>query len=688
VDAEAPENLRQALVELQRLTVQISVIIVNYNVRVFLENAIVSITKALHGISGEIIVVDNASDDGSVEMLRQKFPAVGLIESKKNVGFAAANNLALKVSRGDNILLINPDTVVQEDTLRVMVRFFEENPDAGLAGCKVLNPDGSLQLACRRSIPTPWVALTKIVGLSALFPHSPVFARYNLTYLNPDAPAEVDAVSGSFMFVRRKVVDEVGGLDEQFFMYGEDLDWCYRIEQAGWKIYYTPATQIIHYKGQSARRSDIDEVKLFYQAMRIFVRKHFKHGVLSRLLLGAGIGLREWIAFMMRIAKPLRAAAVDFVFVNVSLLVGELIWFGDFFRFPSYAYPVTVTVPWLVIALTMYSLGVYTTRRLSISRAASSVIIGYVILSALTFFFKQYGFSRMVVLLSGAFNLLVLPGWRFLAVAVLPSPGRRQGSLFGRRTIIVGVGTSGQEVLKKLRARVDDGYDVVGFIDSDRKRVGEKVSGVEILGSIDNIGKVIQEQKASEVIFSSDCLSYADILSVIGRSGNKTVNYRLVPNSLEVIIGKTHIDQLDDIPLLDIEYNIDRLSNRLGKRLFDMLGSLILMMVVYPVARFRSGSKDPAGKFQKNILLVPKVLSGEMSLIGPPAMSVSQPENGLIGSGVWWGKPGLTGLVQINDRDDLTNEEIVRYNLYYAKNQTLLLDLEILFKSFSRILKG
>jgi len=141
VDAEAPENLRDAFVELQRPPVQISVIIVNYNVRAFLENALVSITKALDGLTGEIIVVDNASDDGSVEMLKQKFPGVTLIVSERNVGFAAANNLALKVSRGDNILLINPDTVVQEDTLRVMIRFFEENPNAGLAGCKVLNPD-------------------------------------------------------------------------------------------------------------------------------------------------------------------------------------------------------------------------------------------------------------------------------------------------------------------------------------------------------------------------------------------------------------------------------------------------------------------------------------------------------------------------------------------------------------------
>src|SRR5712692_2988311 len=165
---------------------QLSIIIVNFNVRPFLESALVSIQKAMKGIKGEIFVVDNASDDGSVEMVKSKFPKVVLISSAKNLGFAAANNLALRRARGRYILLINPDTIVQENTLRTMIDFFEQNHDVGLAGCKILNPDGTLQLPCRRSFPTPWVAFTKITGLSALFPNTKMFGRYNLTYLNPN----------------------------------------------------------------------------------------------------------------------------------------------------------------------------------------------------------------------------------------------------------------------------------------------------------------------------------------------------------------------------------------------------------------------------------------------------------------------------------------------------------------------
>jgi len=655
---------------------------VNYNVKVFLENSLISIQKAMEGIQGEIIVVDNASDDGSVEMVRQKFPAVKLIANKENVGFASANNQAIKEARGEYLVLLNPDTVLQENTLKVMMDFLDKNPEVGLAGCKILNPDGTLQLACRRSFPTPWVAFTKVVGLSNIFPRSHIFGKYNLAYLDPDKTYEVDAVSGSFMFVRRRAIDEAGLLDEQFFMYGEDLDWCYRIKKAGWKIYYVHSTQVIHYKGESVRRSNIDEVKLFYEAMRIFVKKHFAQGLFSDLFLRLGIGIREWIAFMGRIAKPMRAVIVDFILINLSLLLGEFIWFGKIFHYPSYAYPVVIIVPAFVVIITMYFFGVYTRHKLSIISTINSVILSFIILSAMTFFFKQYGFSRMVVIISGFLNFIFLPGWRIIVKIFVRSPEHRRRSLFGRRTIIVGVENAGQELLKKLRSRVDDGYDVVGFVDVNRKRIGEKINGVEILGSIDNIGRVIQECKASEVIFSTDVLSFSDILSVIGRSENRHVNFRLVPSSMEVIIGKTHIDELENIPLIDIDYNINRPMNRFIKRSFDILCSLFLLISVYPFLKSKLQSGKKLNNFIERFADLPKVFKGEMSMVGLQDDVVGHDTTAFLG------KKGITGLVQINNRGELSDEEVEKFNLYYAKNQSLTLDIEILLKTFFMIIKN
>jgi O-antigen biosynthesis protein len=214
------------------MQVDLSIIIVNYNVKVFLQNLLDSINKASANLQTEIIIVDNASDDGSVEFLREKYPSVKLIINKTNLGFGKANNLALREAKGKFILLLNPDTIVAEDTFIKMIEFFNQTPEAGLAGCKILNPDGTLQLPCRRSFPGPWTSFTKVTGLSSLFPKSRIFARYNLTYLDENETYEVDAISGSFMMMKKEVYDKVGGFDEQFFMYGEDLDLCYRIQKA------------------------------------------------------------------------------------------------------------------------------------------------------------------------------------------------------------------------------------------------------------------------------------------------------------------------------------------------------------------------------------------------------------------------------------------------------------------------
>jgi O-antigen biosynthesis protein len=665
----------------------VSVIIVNYNVRPFLENALNSLRKALAGVDSEILVVDNASTDGSIEMLQDSFPDVKLIINPVNVGFGAANNTAMKQSSGKFILLLNPDTVVQEDTVKIMMEFFRQHPDAGMAGCRVLNPDGTLQLACRRSFPTPWVAFTKVTGLSSLFPGSSLFGKYNLTYKDPNSSYEVDAISGSFMFFRREIFAQTGGFDERFFMYGEDLDLCYRVQQLEWKVYYVHSTQIIHYKGESARRSDIDEVKLFYDAMRVFVRKHLQRGLASNIILRLGIGIREWVASVARAARPLRTGIIDFFLINGSFILGEYIWFGDIFHFPGYAYPIIFSIPWLIIASTMFSVGLYTTRKYSISRVLGSVMIGYILISALVFFFKQYGFSRMIVVISGLINLITLPGWRLLVRAISRSPERGGHGIFGRRTLIVGVEKSAQEMLRKLRMRMDHGYDIVGFIDLTQKRVGEKIAGVEILGSIDNISKIAQKERVSDVIFSADILSYAEILAVIARTRYRALNYRLVPNSLQVIIGKTHIDELDDIPFVEIEYNIHKPVHRLAKRAFDLLGASVLLIVAYPWIWMKSRSGSTLGRFGLKMIQLPAVLKGKLSFVGPPSYGLTSTPDEKHDGVHYWGKIGLTGLVQINYHGDMSSEDFEKYCFYYAKNQSLWLDLEIITKSILLLLK-
>jgi hypothetical protein len=318
----------------------------------------------------------------------------------------------------------------------------------------------------------------------------------------------------------------------------------------------------------------------------------------------------------------------------------------------------------------MHRTGAYTTRKYSLATVAGSVITGYILISAATFFLREYAFSRMVVLISGSLNVLLLTGWRFAAIRLFRSAQAGSGGLFGRRSLIVGADASGREVARRLRSKAAGDYDVVGFIDTTSRRIGEKPDGVEILGSIDNIGKIIQQEKVSEVIFSTDALSYKDILSVIARTKTRSVNFRLVPTSLEVIIGKTQIDRLSDLPFVQIEYRLNQLSNRFFKRLLDLGAGAILYLTLYPLAR--NGGTHRGSVLRRRVGNLPSVLRGSMSLVGPTG-GARGPD--------YLGKPGLASLADLNGRADTTPEERERYDVYYAKNQSFILDIEILLKS-------
>lgn len=246
---------------------KLSIVIVSYNVRGYLENCLQSVSRALEGIEGEVFVVDNHSDDDSVETVRTQYPWVRLIENQENMGFSRANNIAIREASGEYVLLLNPDTIVEEATLREVLRFMDEHLKAGGAGVMMHNADGSLAPESRRALPTPWVSCLKMLGFTK---------RYYMSHLPWDQPGRIEVISGAFCFLRKKALDEVGLLDEDFFMYGEDIDLSYRLLKGGWENWYLPYP-ITHFKGKSTQKSDYRYVHIFYKAMLIFFRKHYSH---------------------------------------------------------------------------------------------------------------------------------------------------------------------------------------------------------------------------------------------------------------------------------------------------------------------------------------------------------------------------------------------------------------------------
>lgn len=278
----------------------LSVIIVSFNTKDLLRQCLRAVLASQTKYSFEVFVVDNASTDQSAEMVRAEFPGVKLIENQENIGYARGNNQAIKkiLNSGGGgliryILFLNPDVEMAADTLDKMISFMEQNPETGIAGCKVLKEDGRLDLACRRSFPNPVNALWRLSGLSFLYPRSK-YSSYNLTYASEDEIMEIDSVMGAFMMIRRETMEKIGVLDENFFMYGEDLDYCFRAKQAGFKVMYAPITSVVHHKGSASRKLPGKALLEFHRAMQIFYNKHHRerHNFLVNLLVAAGIWLR------------------------------------------------------------------------------------------------------------------------------------------------------------------------------------------------------------------------------------------------------------------------------------------------------------------------------------------------------------------------------------------------------------
>lgn len=274
--------------------VDVSISIVNYNAKDFLDNCIRSILGTVKKHSYEVIVVDNASSDGS-HQIAAKYPGIKYVQNASNLGFIKANNIGIKRSKGRYVLSLNNDTVIKDNAIDDLVDFMDKNPDAGAVGPKLLNSDGSIQLQARRGFPTPLNSFFYFSGLSRLFPKSRFMGGYLLSYLDDRSTVEVDSLCGAAMAVRREVIDRVGHMDESYFMYGDDIDWCYRVKQAGWKVFYLPEAEVIHFGGRGgSRRKSFRNIFEFHRAMAVFYRKHYSKDRLFALngLVYVGIWLK------------------------------------------------------------------------------------------------------------------------------------------------------------------------------------------------------------------------------------------------------------------------------------------------------------------------------------------------------------------------------------------------------------
>ena len=368
---------------------KVSIIIISYNVRSYLAHAIDAIIKSEYK-ELEIIVVDNNSYDGTCEYLKEHYDnisSINIISNKENIGFGKAVNQAAKIATGKYFLILNPDTIIEEETISELVYYLYNNKNVGMVGPKILTSDGTLQLACKRSFPTIKVALPKILGLDRIFPNSKWAGKYNLTYLDPEEIHAVDAISGSCMLIREETFKKLNGFDEQFFMFGEDLDLCTRIWENGLEVHYVPKTKIIHYKGQSVKAAPYDSREAFYDSMNLYVNKHYSStiGLLTRLFIVTGIGMKKFISAVNEKQSLFVSMMLDILVIIFAFIIAIN------FRFSNLS-PIIVSkglVPFIYVLLWV-SVGsffqLYSRYILSYSRALIASVSGFLIAVFFTYF--------------------------------------------------------------------------------------------------------------------------------------------------------------------------------------------------------------------------------------------------------------------------------------------------------------
>jgi GT2 family glycosyltransferase len=532
-----------------RQDILISIVIVNYKVPHCLIEALHSLRLADLYDRSEVIIIDNASGDNSRELVTSKFREVKWIQLNANIGFGKACNVGVEAAGGRYLLLLNPDTVISGNTLSSAVEFMEAHPSAGLVGPKILNTDGTLQHSCRRSIPTPSVAFYYLSGLSYLFPKSKRFGRYHLTYMDEDETAQVDVISGSFMFMKRELFNEIGGFDKRFFMYGEDIDLCYRITQAGYGVWYYPHIKIIHQKGKSSSKRRIRSRIDFYEAMIIFSQKYrnLQDMFFPWWLMWVGIVFQGALNIGAIIARSAAAVAVDLGVINLAVWAGfgplalhEWItvftdgytWLcGPLWDKPVYADGLTrplaavhAAVSFAYIFMFLYN-GIYSARQYSVKNLFFSGMLSSALVLSGVHFLTGYCLDTFVPALAAA--VLGVVAWR--AVLPLFIKGLRGRIFAPERALIIG----DDEDIRRYIGGMDRrrGVRVAGIVrigrgGRDAAGAPSAIGGYPVLGGIDGLEQALSGTKADTLLIAASKPWYSDIIDILARYRNRGVDIR------------------------------------------------------------------------------------------------------------------------------------------------------------------
>ncbi len=615
-------------------------------------------------LDGDIWVVDNDSVDGSVEMVREKFPDVHLIANKENTGFSVANNQAIIQSKGEYVLLLNPDTVVQEDTFTLCIEYLDQHKDVGGLGVKMIDGKGKFLPESKRGLPTPEVALYKMIGLNKIFPKSRRFGKYHLGYIHEDEVAEVDVLAGAFMMMRQSVLDEVGLLDETFFMYGEDIDLSYRITKAGFKNVYFPKTSIIHYKGESTKRMSVNYVFVFYRAMVIFARKHYTGSFASLFigLINISIYFRAFVAILQRFVAKTWLFFVDAFLIIAGLIGVKGYWEEHIKNFEGYfseAYAQTHFPVYAAIWLLMVFWSGGYQRPFSVPKVLRGVAAGSIVISALYAFLPDHlQYSKGIILAGTASTAFLLLLVRLLA-HYKEYKNINLGQASHLNSIIVGHKQERERVLGLIQ-KTQSPNQFLGFVSIDDE------DEQDILGSVERLEDLCDLYKVDEVIFCSKDVSSSETMRWMAKMASTTVSFKIVPDDSGFIIGSNAKDMNGELYTEEVRFALGDKNTRQKKRLIDFVISLFLLPLGVVIGWVGPGI---IGYYQR----VFATLFGRKTWVSYDK-SVNVSDLPKLQDGVF-----VTS--QESDKIDMNDSVRKRLNYFYAKNYNIMDDINLILRN-------
>ena len=638
---------------------RISIVIVNYNVKYFIRQCLQSIYKSKISAELEVIVVDNNSQDGSVAMIRNEFESVILIHNAENVGFSKANNQGFQKASGEFVLILNPDTIIEESTLEVCLDYYKSHNDIGAIGVKMLDGSGQFLPESKRGFPTPMASLSKILGFSKVFDKSSIFNSYYMGHLSNDEVHEVDVLTGAFMFLSRNILDQIKGFDEDYFMYGEDIEMSYQIRQLGKKIVYLPHTSIIHFKGESTKKNSIPYLKNFYGAMSIYASKrHSGKGWMWSLILNIGIIFTALAAVSKSILQKILRPLLDLSILFGASKLLQLLW-GHFYYNNANYYddaPVVFSALLSITAIvSIYYLFGHYDKKYKFNQLVINFIFSvFVVLSIYAIYPLEWRYSRIVLVGLTLFTPFVLFFTRCCYHKLLY--GKWKFNVEGERRIAI-VGS------EDSYSRITDVINSLGENSQLLGRIFNKEFSTTSLGSLENLNKIVESRDLNELIFCTKDIQVEKIFSTIAQL-NQDISFKIASDDNSSILGSNSKDRVGEWYTLNINLKINQKVHRRIKRLVD-LGASFFLFLLFPIAIFFIQNK---GKVFSSIF---SVFLNNKTWIGFDVTDSKISKLPLL-------KRGIFSFNEWKKNDSLDAHQ---NNIFYARNYNVWTEVEQIFKN-------